>query len=324
MKALKLTRESSDVAPRLQFVTIPKPDVTPHHILVRVRASAIHPSDILNAKGGFPYTQFPRVPGRDFAGVVEEGPSHLVGQEVYGTSGDSFAFTKDGFHAEYCLVHQDEITRKPSNISFAQAATLGVPLTTAALAIERISLKPSESLLVIGANGAVGSSVVQLAEGLGAKVIKATRRGGDAEDCISTEADPEFTAVDNLTQRRGVNAVIDTVGSPALVAAALKKLAKGGRLGFMSAPKSGPRGLEIDMLACYRNDTSLHGCNSLNQSATDMARRLQQLDPLLASGALRPSDGWTEVELDNALGAYEAVIAKPSGQKFVITMGGEK
>src|SRR4051812_24424850 len=56
--------------------------------LVEVRAAAVNPSDVKAALGMMPYAVFPRTPGRDFAGVVLDGPADLVGREVFGTSGD--------------------------------------------------------------------------------------------------------------------------------------------------------------------------------------------------------------------------------------------
>ncbi|RFU75134.1 hypothetical protein TARUN_7136 [Trichoderma arundinaceum] len=317
MKALRLLRETAREAPRLTFTQVTKPTLIPHHVLVKVYASAIHPSDVGNALGQFSYTQYPRVVGRDYAGVVEEGPKELVGQEVYGTSGHAYAFTKDGFQAEYCLVHEDEIALKPKNISFVQAATLGVPFTTAAQMVERAAITESDTVLVIGANGAVGSSAVQLIRNIGARVIKATR---DEADEVNTEKDPELKAVDTLTQGKGVDVILDTVGSPTLTVNGLKKLAKNGRLAFISAPKTGARDISFDMRDFYRADLSLLGCNSLNPSAKDMARRLSGLRELFESGKLKAESKWTSVPLDQAVEAYEKLMKKATDEKYVVVM----
>src|ERR1700710_733228 len=124
MKALHLTRPGPSSPPTLALETLPKPTLIPNHLLVKVHASAIPPSDILNLKGAFPITKFPRVPGRDFSGTVVEGPPSLVGQEVYGTSGFTQAFTVDGAQAEFILVPEDAVAVKPKNLSFVQAATV--------------------------------------------------------------------------------------------------------------------------------------------------------------------------------------------------------
>ncbi|TFA99002.1 hypothetical protein CCMA1212_009199 [Trichoderma ghanense] len=317
MKALQLVRETASEGPRLILSELPKPALIPNHVLVKVHASAIHPSDIGNASGLFPYTQYPRVIGRDYAGVVEEGPRELIGREVYGTSGHSYAFTKDGFQAEYCLIHEDEIALKPKNLSFAEAATIGVPFTTALQMVERAAVTEADTVLVIGANGAVGSAASQLVENLGAGVIRATR---DESAEVNTDRDPELNALDALTDGKGVDVVFDTVGSPTLTVNGLKKLATSGRLAFIAAPKSGARHLNIDMRDFYRSDLSLLGCNSLNPSAKEMARRLNAITELFESGKLKPDGRWTPVPLDQAVEAYGKLLNKATRAKNVIVM----
>src|SRR6201985_1006612 len=57
-------------------------------LLIEVRASAVNPSDVKAATGLMPYAVFPRTPGRDYAGVVIDGPPGAIGKEVFGSSGD--------------------------------------------------------------------------------------------------------------------------------------------------------------------------------------------------------------------------------------------
>ncbi|KAL7816700.1 GroES-like protein [Trichoderma gracile] len=317
MKALQLLRETVSEAPRLILSDLPKPGLIPNHVLVRVHASAIHPSDVGNASGFFPYTQYPRVVGRDYAGVVEEGPRELLGQEVYGTSGHSYAFTKDGFQAEYCLIHEDEVALKPKNLTFAEAATVGVPFTTALQMVERAAVTEFDTVLVLGASGAVGSAASQLVENIGARIIRATR---DESGEVNTDEDPELNALDALTDGKGVDVVFDTVGSPSLTVSGLRKLATSGRLVFISAPKSDARDLNIDMRDFYRSDLSLFGCNSLNPSAKEMARRLNAITKLFESGKLKPDGRWTPVPLGQAVEAYGKLMKKATTEKYVIVM----
>jgi NADPH2:quinone reductase len=89
MRALLLKIDQPSSPPSLITTTLPIPLPKPTYVLVKVHAAAINPSDVLNASGAFSYTTFPRVPGRDFAGIVESGSSELQGKPVYGTSGNS-------------------------------------------------------------------------------------------------------------------------------------------------------------------------------------------------------------------------------------------
>ena len=82
----------------LHLVTVPFPTPSsPTTSIVRIRASAINPSDVKNVTGTFPETTVPRTPGRDFAGVIVEGEGK--GKRVWGTGGTS-GFDKDGTHAQ--------------------------------------------------------------------------------------------------------------------------------------------------------------------------------------------------------------------------------
>lgn len=318
MKGLRLALETPGTAPVLTLETLPKPELKPNHLLVKVHASAIHPSDIINSKGAFPYTTFPRVPGRDFAGVVVEGREEFVGKEVYGTSGVTQAFTVDGAQAEFILVPVKAVAPKPTSLSFVQAATIGVPFTTASLALKKAGAKEGEVVLVLGANGAVGSAVVQIAKCLGAKVLSGTRN--DSGD-VNTASDPDLTALDALTGGKGVDIVIDTVGQPPLTNAAVKKLGRGGRLAFIAAPRTGSTDLGIEMLDFYRKEKTLIGCNTLLYSVEEFAEVLLGLTPKFEAGLLTgPEPGeWKETKLEDGVQAYAKAGQRGTG-KFVITM----
>ena len=67
---------------------VPSPEPRGDEVLAEVRAAAINPSDVKNVAGAMHGTTLPRIPGRDFAGVVKRGPADLVGKEVWGTGGD--------------------------------------------------------------------------------------------------------------------------------------------------------------------------------------------------------------------------------------------
>jgi NADPH:quinone reductase-like Zn-dependent oxidoreductase len=318
MKALRLRRQDSASPPTVSLETLPKPALTPGHLLVKVNASAIHPSDILNARGSFGVTKFPRVPGRDFAGVVVEGPRERIGEEVYGTSGFTQAFSEDGAHAEFILVSEGAVVPKPRNLSFAEAACIGVPFTTAALTLRRANVSAGDVVLVLGANGAVGSAVVQLAKSKGCRVLSATRTGGDE---VNTAKDPELSAVDALTQGKGADVVVDTVGQPALTMAAVLRLGRGGRLAFIAAPRTGPTDLALEMTDFYRKEKALIGCNTLLYSVEEFAEMMKDMTPGFEKGDLKAAgEGqWTHVKLEDGVEVYEKAMQRGAG-KFVLVM----
>ena len=89
-------------------------------VLVEIKAAAVNPSDVKAAIGMMPYAVFPRTPGRDYAGVVVDGPPHLLGHEVFGSSGD-LGIRRDGTHATHLVVEADAVVLKPPNISLVEA-----------------------------------------------------------------------------------------------------------------------------------------------------------------------------------------------------------
>lgn len=82
-------------------------------MLVELCAAAVNRGDLLNALGSFPLTTLPRIPGRDFAGIVVEGPHELVGTEIWGAGCGDLGFSRDGSHAGYIVVPRDAVVRKP-------------------------------------------------------------------------------------------------------------------------------------------------------------------------------------------------------------------
>lgn len=86
MKALQFSATGDLAALRVVEVATPAPAAG--EVLVQIKAAGLNPSDVKNVLGRFPYTTLPRIPGRDFAGVVVQGPPALVGQEVWGTGRD--------------------------------------------------------------------------------------------------------------------------------------------------------------------------------------------------------------------------------------------
>src|SRR5580658_7105183 len=106
MRALRFEKNGS-----LDFLTvqdIPKPTPGPGEILVQIKAAAVNPSDIKNVLGKMRTTTLPRTPGRDFAGIVVQGPEALVGQSVFG-SGGNLGFSRDGSHAEFIIVPENGV-----------------------------------------------------------------------------------------------------------------------------------------------------------------------------------------------------------------------
>src|SRR5271154_2396450 len=228
MKALRFAEFGPPSVLRIEGV--PTPEAGEGEALIRVKAAAINPSDIGNVAGRFKKTTLPRTPGRDFAGVVVEGKHHQ-GEEVWG-SAPNLGIVRDGSHAEYVVVPVETLSLKPKSLTIAQAAAIGVPYITAwACVVNAAQIQAGETILIVGAAGAVGQAATQIANWKKARVI-----GADitSDPIPGTEADVNTKSEDlrqrvlELTAGKGVNAVFNTVGGP-LFEAALQSLAFGGR-----------------------------------------------------------------------------------------------
>src|SRR6478736_4518684 len=134
-----------------------------NEVLIEVKAAAVNPSDVKAATGLMPYAVFPRTPGRDYAGVVIDGPSSTIGREVFGSSGD-LGIRRDGTHASHLTVEAAAVVEKPKGLSWEEAAGIGVPFVTAMEGFRRAGMpKAGETVLIMGVTGKVGQAAVQIA-----------------------------------------------------------------------------------------------------------------------------------------------------------------
>ncbi len=127
MRVLKF--EKAGFLDELSIRELPIPTPIAGEVLVQVKAAAVNPSDVKNVLGKMHETTLPRIPGRDFAGVVVGGSDELSGQSVFG-SGGNLGFGRDGSHAEFVAVPASAVLPMPRNLSFEQAAGIGVAYVT--------------------------------------------------------------------------------------------------------------------------------------------------------------------------------------------------
>ena len=196
MKAIALTRYLPISDPQsLQDVELRKPVATGHDVLVRIEAVSVNPVDTKIRSPKPQVEAQPKVLGYDAAGVVEAvGPAVTLfqpGDEVY-YAGD---VTRSGTNAQFHLVDERVVGRKPTTLDFAQAAALPLTAITAwELLFERmpfaIDMENNRcSLLVIAGAGGVGSIAIQLAKHAGFKVIATASRKETIDWCKSMGAD---------------------------------------------------------------------------------------------------------------------------------------
>lgn len=153
----------------LRVVDLPEPHPAGDHIRVRVGAGGVQPFDTQVRRGsmGVP-VPFPQQLGNEFSGVVDQVGSGVykwsVGDEVLGWVGMSAL-------AEYVVTSSDAVVRKPPDMPWEVAGTLGASGQTALTALRELGVTAGDTLLVHAAAGGAGSAVVQIARTRGAQVI---------------------------------------------------------------------------------------------------------------------------------------------------------
>jgi NADPH:quinone reductase-like Zn-dependent oxidoreductase len=319
MRALRI--EKFGPVADLQLRDIEKPRAAPGQVLVEVWSAAINPSDVKNAAGAFPHTTLPRTPGRDGAGIVVEGPASLKGAAVWATGG-ALGFTADGCHAEYVLLPEAAVRRKPDSVPLEQAGAIGVPFVTAWLAlVHSADIRAGETVLIVGASGAVGSAAAQIAKWKGARVIGADRRKpaqSMADESIDTSAEDLRESVLRLTGGNGAGLAFDTVGGP-MFEPCLKCLARHGRQVNISS--TGDRRVSFDLLDFYHHELTLYGVDSLKWDLASTADILDRLKPGFDSGALL-APVVQSYPLAQVKEAYATVAAGKAESKLIVAPRG--
>ena len=176
MKAVSLLEYGG----QLVFNDVATPTIARDEILLKIKSTAVNHLDLVKASGTARQIlpiDLPWIPGHEFSGVVEQ-----IGRDVAGyTPGDAvFAGNETGgAYAEYLAVKPAVVAKKPSNLSFEEAASVPVAAQTAWQGLfTHGHLEEGHTILIHGGAGAVGAYAVQLASHAGATVI-ATASGDD-------------------------------------------------------------------------------------------------------------------------------------------------
>ena len=281
--------------------------------LVRVHSAGVNPSDVKAALGIMPKAIFPRIPGRDFSGVVVDGPSDWIGKEVWGSGGD-VGITRDGSHAGWLILPVLALHEKPSNLTFDEAGSVGVPFVTAYEGFRRSGLPmPGQTVVVMGANGKVGQAAVQIASMNGANVIAVQRSEkyetfsyGSVHTINSKDSSPDEIAqkILQLSSGKGADITFNTVGS-AYFEAANKSLAKGGTQIFIATQD---RAVPFDIFTFYRGMHTYVGIDTLALDCIESTKLLSLLRTGFESGKLKPFKVDQVFDLGDALEAYKLVL----------------
>jgi NADPH2:quinone reductase len=307
MRAIAL--ESFDGGPTLE--DIPSPQADPGEVLVRVSASSINPIDNAIVSGmlkDMVAHEFPILLGRDFAGVVERAGSDVSGiwegEEVFGFIPGMSPKVHDGTWAELIAVPESAAIRKPYGVDTASAGAAGLAAITAMSALDALGVSEGDTILVVGANGGVGSFAVQLAANAGATVIAPGLREDEEylKDLGVSEILPREADIATLVHERypeGIEALLDLVSyAPEGFDTHAEVLHDDGR-GASSLSAAG------------------EGSERHNIGAVPSPENLQRLARLLEAGTLRVPIQQT-YELDQAPDALRALASDHTQGKRAI------
>lgn len=302
----------------LQVEEVPMPEPGPGQVRIRVHAVTVNQGlDVVLRRGESGLdVRPPMVPGIDPAGVVD-----AVGPDVNGLAvGDRVAAslppTVSGGYAEYAVVSAASAVRVPPGLDFGLAACVNRHYPAALAQMRVAAVQPGETVLVMGAAGALASCLVQLAKQAGATVIAGAGAPSRVQAALDLGADHGVNyreqslveVVRRLTDGKGVAVVLENVGEPSLWQQALACLARGGRL-ITIGTHGGSGVLPVDIRLLYRNRLTIRSGLSDRPVAKEETAAAMEL---AAQGRLR-------MRIDRVLPLSQAAEAHRLVETNVVT-----
>ena len=319
MKAIQVHNFGGPEELKLEEIPTPKPAAG--QVLVRIHAAGVNPYDTYMRAGTYAVKPpLPYTPGSDAAGVIEaigEGIKKVkAGDRVY------TARTLTGAYAEYALTLEDQVYRLPEKISYAQGAAVYVPYATAYHALyHSAQAHASETVLVHGASGGVGTATVQIARAAGLTVF-GTASSAKGLDMVTREgahqvfdhSKPGYTdQIMQATAGRGVDIIVEMAAHLNL-AADLKMLATNGRVIIV-----GNRGeITINPRDLMARRASARGFTLWALTPAETADVHAALEAGMENGTLRPIVN-KELPLSEAPRAHREVLEPGAHGKIVLT-----
>ncbi|KAL6531246.1 hypothetical protein OROHE_014315 [Orobanche hederae] len=296
--------------------TVAVPEIKEDQVLIKVAAAALNPVDELENSRP-PIRLFLTVPGYDVAGVVVKVGSQVkelkVGDEVYGDVSENTLDGPKQFGSlgEFTAVEEKLLALKPSNLGFAEAASLPLAVETAYEGLERAAFSQGKSILVLGGAGGVGSPVIQLAKQVfGASKVAATASTAKLEFLKSLGADVaiDYTKESFKDLPEKFDLVYDTVGQGDK---AVKVLKEGGSAVVLTGTVEPPAWAEVHetpkFLIATGSLESVKRCkNSIDGSYSTESSRAstpsEEMADSMSFGGYRPRPEGSKAAKANARG----------------------
>lgn len=304
----------------LRTETVEDPVPRPDEVLVDVRAIGVNPTEVYSREGDRVH-ELPRIPGADFAGVVESVGATVdavsAGERVFGTALQN---DRQGSYAEYVVARPHRLARLPDGVDFDTGAAAGVVGTTAWLAFAKFApLTPTSTCLIHGGSGGVGHVAIQFAKLFGATVVSTAGSESSREFVEACGADlvfdyrkPDLLANIQDEVDGDVDVVLDHhVGS--YLQLDLEVLAPGGTVLVIGGPQDECR--VTDLWPALRTDATVQVFAMSNEP--DLGAILEEVGSLLADGRLDIHIA-RRYELEEAAKAQRTVMEESFNGKLVI------
>lgn len=280
----------------LRLAPMPVPTPRAAEVRVRVQAVGLNPVDYKLAASGYPAWTYPHILGLDVAGTVEAVGTQVTdwtpGEAVY-YHGD---LSRPGGYAEYAVAEAHAVARLPQSLTMTQAAAVPCAGFTAYQALHRrLAVQAGQTILVHGGAGGVGGFAVQLAREAGLRVLTTcspenndfVRRLG-ADTAIDYRNEDVAARVRELTEGRGVDAVVDTVSAESATEG-LALLTEGGGIAcVVGEPDQRHPLVRAKRLSIYPISLGEAHLTRNRAAQEDLARIGREMGTLLSAGRIDP------------------------------------
>lgn len=335
MKAIQIGNPGGD----LQLVDRPVPIPGPNTVRIKVQACGVCHSDAMIKEGQWPGLQYPRVPGHEVAGVIDEiGPNVTIwkkgqrvgvgwygghcgkcppcrrGNFVYCQIGGITGFTHDGGYAEYMIAPAESVALMPDGLTPQEAAPLMCAGITTFNALRHSGAQPGD-LVAIQAIGGLGHLAVQFASKFGFRTV-AISRGKDSEALAlklgaHTYLDSEsVNAAQELQRMGGARVILTTVPSGKAMSTLIDGLGVEGKMVVVGA-SADP--IEVSPFQLIGGGKSIQGW------ASGIAADSEDTLAFSAMTGVRPMI--EEFPLEQAAAAYERMMSGKATFRVVLTIG---
>jgi len=291
MKAVIITKFGAPGVLQVQERPVPSPQE--NEVLIHIKAAGVNRPDVSQRKGNYPPPPgAPQdIPGLEIAGIIESCGNAVTQWK----QGDKVcALVPGGGYAEYATVNAAHCLPVPSNLNFAEAASLPETVFTVWHNVfQRGQLKSGENFLVHGGSSGIGITAIQIAKAIDAKVFVTAGSDEKCKACIELGADKcinyKKENFEDVLKDDGADVILDMIGGD-YVPKNIRLLKVDGRLVFINAMKGGKA--EFDAIDVMRRRLTITGSTLRNRDAQFKAQLaeqvLQNVWPLIEQGKFKP------------------------------------